>query len=92
MSVTVLVGRWVYWSDWGTAAHIGRAGMDGSGRRVLVSAGLGWPNALTLSPVSNELYFADAREDFIAVTDLDGNNMRVLFSRGQWPVRTLSTL
>ncbi|XP_041974246.1 low-density lipoprotein receptor-related protein 1 [Aricia agestis] len=76
---------WIYWSDWGSAAHIGRAGMDGSGRRVLLGSGLGWPNALTLAPASNELYFADAREDFIAVADLDGNNMRVLFSRDKMP-------
>lgn len=74
----------MYWSDWGAAPHIGRAGMDGSQRRVLIQAGLGWPNALTVSHATNELYFADAREDFIAVADLDGNNVRVLFSRGEF--------
>lgn len=72
----------LYWSDWGAAPHIGRAGMDGSAREVLIGAGLYWPNALTVSPASNELYFADAREDYIAVADLDGKNVRVLFSRG----------
>ncbi|PZC77591.1 hypothetical protein B5X24_HaOG203214 [Helicoverpa armigera] len=75
----------LYWSDWGAAPHIGRAGMDGSARTVLIGAGLYWPNALTLSPASNELYFADAREDYIAVADLDGNNVRVLFSRESMP-------
>ncbi|XP_068625234.1 prolow-density lipoprotein receptor-related protein 1 [Battus philenor] len=75
----------LYWSDWGARAHIGRCGMDGSERRVLLEAGLGWPNALTLLPAANELYFADAREDFIAVADLDGNHMRILFSREQMP-------
>lgn len=77
---------WLYWSDWGAAPHIGRAGMDGSRRRVLLSAGLYWPNALTLSPASQELYFADARQDYIAVADLDGRNVRVLFSRGTRPL------
>lgn len=76
------VGSTLYWSDWGARAHIGRCGMDGSARRVLLAAGLGWPNALTLLPANNELYFADARDDFIAVADLDGNHMRILFSRG----------
>ena len=57
--------------------------MDGSARRVLVSAGLYWPNALTVLPASNELYWADAREDYVAVADLDGRNVRVLFSRGE---------
>ncbi|CAK1590809.1 unnamed protein product [Parnassius mnemosyne] len=75
----------LYWSDWGARPHIGRCGMDGSARRVLLAAGLGWPNALTLLPAANELYFADAREDFVAVADLDGNRMRILFSREQMP-------
>lgn len=73
---------WLYWSDWGSAAHIGRAGMDGSGRRVLLSEGLSWPNALAVLLPERELYFADAREDYIAVTDLDGRHLRILFSRG----------
>ncbi|KAI8432505.1 hypothetical protein MSG28_013506 [Choristoneura fumiferana] len=68
----------IYWSDWGMSPHIGRAGMDGSARTILISAGLGWPNALVL-------YFADAREDYIAVADLDGKRVRVLFSRDRMP-------
>ncbi|CAH0717533.1 unnamed protein product, partial [Brenthis ino] len=75
----------LYWSDWGTAPHIGRAGMDGAAPRVLLAHGLGWPNALTLSPASNELFFADAREDYIAVADLDGQHVRILFSRDRMP-------
>ncbi|XP_047540379.1 prolow-density lipoprotein receptor-related protein 1-like [Vanessa atalanta] len=75
---------WLYWSDWGAQAHIGRAGMDGSRRSVLV-AGLGWPNALTLSLATDELFFADARDDYIAVADLDGSHVRILFSRDRMP-------
>ncbi|KAI5636203.1 low-density lipoprotein receptor repeat class B domain-containing protein [Phthorimaea operculella] len=85
--LTLTCSRTIYWSDWGQHAHIGRAGMDGSQRTVIISAGLGWPNALTVVPASNELYFADAREDYIAVSDLDGKHVRVLFSRVglDWP-------
>lgn len=72
----------LYWSDWGSEPHIGRAGMDGSKRTIIISANLGWPNALTVSYASRELYFADAREDYIAVSDLDGNHIKILFSRG----------
>ncbi|KAI8432506.1 hypothetical protein MSG28_013507 [Choristoneura fumiferana] len=75
----------IYWSDWGMSPHIGRAGMDGSARTILISAGLGWPNALVVSHASQELYFADAREDYIAVADLDGKRVRVLFSRDRMP-------
>lgn len=73
---------WLYWSDWGAQAHIGRAGLDGSRRAVLVP-GLGWPNALTLSLATDELFFADARDDYIAVANLDGSDVRILFSRGE---------
>ncbi|OWR53521.1 putative very low-density lipoprotein receptor [Danaus plexippus plexippus] len=73
---------YMYWSDWGSSAHIGRAGMDGSGPSIIIR-GLGWPNALSLAPASGELFFADAREDYIAVADLDGSHVRVLFSRGK---------
>ncbi|XP_063629182.1 LOW QUALITY PROTEIN: prolow-density lipoprotein receptor-related protein 1-like [Cydia splendana] len=75
----------IYWSDWGTNAHIGRAGMDGSTPSIIISAGLGWPNALVIAHASNELYFADAREDYIAVADLDGKHVKVLFSRDRMP-------
>ncbi|XP_045762403.1 prolow-density lipoprotein receptor-related protein 1-like [Maniola jurtina] len=75
----------LFWSDWGARPHIGRAGMDGAGARAIITAGLGWPNALTLSLASRELYFADAREDYIAVAALDGSDVRVLLSRDRMP-------
>ncbi|XP_059055812.1 prolow-density lipoprotein receptor-related protein 1-like, partial [Achroia grisella] len=75
----------LYWSDWGAEPHIGRAGMDGSARRVVVRRGLRWPNALTVCHASQELYFGDAHEDYVAVADLDGGNVRILFSRDRMP-------
>ena len=75
------VHGWLFWSDWGDKPHIGRAGMDGSEVRILVSDNLGWPNALTISYETQELFYGDAREDYIAVTDLDGGNRRIIFSR-----------
>lgn len=74
--------RYLYWTDWGDRPHIGKAGMDGSVARVIISKGLGWPNALTIAYETNELIWADAREDYIAVSDLDGNSIRKLMSRG----------
>ncbi|XP_068084350.1 prolow-density lipoprotein receptor-related protein 1 [Anabrus simplex] len=71
----------IFWTDWGDHPHIGKAGMDGSNQRVIVNESLGWPNAITISFETNELFWADAREDFIAVSDLDGNNIKVVLSR-----------
>ncbi|XP_046809386.1 low-density lipoprotein receptor-related protein 1 [Lucilia cuprina] len=73
--------RNLYWSDWGDNPHIGKAGMDGSNPRVIIRENMGWPNALTLSFESNQLFWGDAREDTISVSDLDGNNIRVIMSR-----------
>jgi integrin beta 2 len=43
---------------------------------------LGWPNALAISYETNEVFWADAREDYIAVADLEGRNPRIVLSRG----------
>ena len=56
--------------------------MNGSDPHVIVNKSLGWPNALTLSYETDEIIWADAREDYIAVADMEGNNMRILMSRG----------
>lgn len=78
---------WLYWSDWGARAHIGRAGMDGSGPHVRLAARLGWPNALTVA--GGRLYFADARDDYIAEADLELRSARVLLARADLPALRL---
>lgn len=57
--------RYLFWSDWGFTASIGRAGMDGSTRTVIVSARLAWPNALTVDYDTNKLWWGDAHLDYI---------------------------
>ncbi|XP_052130857.1 prolow-density lipoprotein receptor-related protein 1 isoform X2 [Frankliniella occidentalis] len=76
---------YMYWTDWGDRPYIGKAGMDGSSQTILVNDSLGWPNALTLSYETNELFWGDAREDYIAVSDLEGKNRRVVMSRAKNP-------
>ena len=74
-------GSYMYWTDWGSSPHIGRAGMDGSRPGPLIADRLGWPNALTIDHEAGRLFWADAREDYIGVADLDGGHMHVLLSR-----------
>lgn len=71
----------MYWTDWGDKPYIGKANMDGTNFRYLVNDSLGWPNALTISYETNELFYADAREDYIAMCDLEGQNRRIILSR-----------
>lgn len=79
------INRHMYWTDWGTRVHIGKSGMDGSNPRVIVNKNLGWPNALTISYETGEIFWSDAREDYIATADFDGNNVRLVTSRDKNP-------
>lgn len=76
---------YLYWSDWGDKPHIGRSYLDGSNPTILISENLGWPNAITIAFDTKELFFGDAREDYIAYSNLDGTNIRRVLSRGQNP-------
>ena len=75
----------LYWSDWGNTPHIGKAGMDGSNPRTIISEHLGWPNAIAIDYATKQLFFGDARQDYIAVCDLEGQNIRTVISRGLNP-------
>lgn len=48
--------------------------MDGSNRSVIVEDKITWPNGLTLDFVNDRIYWADAREDYIAFASLDGTS------------------
>jgi hypothetical protein len=52
--------------------------MDGSNlfRLVLDKTELGWPNALTIDYVTNAIFWADARYDYIAMADLNLQHRR----------------
>lgn len=69
--------RYLYWTDWGDHSLIGRIGMDGSGRSVIVDTKITWPNGLTLDYVTERIYWADAREDYIEFASLDGSNRHI---------------
>ena len=88
LAVNPLEGR-IYWTDWGDRPHIGRSAMDGSNPEVIIEKDLGWPNALAIAYDTEELFFGDARKDFIAVANLDGSNIRTIVSRGASPTARL---
>ena len=48
---------------------------------VLVSKGVGWPNALAVDYATGEVFFGDAREDYIAAMNQDGSALRKILSR-----------
>ncbi|EDO39881.1 predicted protein, partial [Nematostella vectensis] len=69
----------LYWTEWGQDARITRARLsDGSGKEVLVSTGLVWPNGLAMDYVDKKIYWADASTDMVEKCDLDGENRLTL--------------
>lgn len=75
----------MYWTDWGEHPYIGKAEMDGTGVRILINesvASLGWPNALALDIVTQQLFWADAKYDYVATSDTEGGHIRVLARDG----------
>ena len=68
--------RYIFISDWGANAHIERAWMDGSNRETIVNDQLGWPNGLTIDYVMREVFWADARLDYIGAVNYDGSGRR----------------
>uniref|UniRef100_A0AAQ5Z5D7 Low-density lipoprotein receptor-related protein 2 n=1 Tax=Amphiprion ocellaris TaxID=80972 RepID=A0AAQ5Z5D7_AMPOC len=65
---------WLYWTDWGDTAYIGRAGMDGKNVTAIITTKLEWPNALTIDYTTNKIFFADAHLNFLDFADMDGQN------------------
>lgn len=70
----------MYWTDWGANPKIEKAGMDGSGRRSIVTGNLFWPNGLTVDQATNRLFWADAKLDTIEMSDLDGGSRQIILS------------
>uniref|UniRef100_A0A3Q3MKS2 Low-density lipoprotein receptor-related protein 2 n=1 Tax=Mastacembelus armatus TaxID=205130 RepID=A0A3Q3MKS2_9TELE len=65
---------WLYWTDWGDSAYIGRAGMDGSNVSAIITTKLVWPSALTIDYTTNKIFFADSHLNFLDFADMDGQN------------------
>ncbi|CAL8335883.1 unnamed protein product [Lota lota] len=80
LAVDVRYG-YLYWSDWGENPHIGRVGMDGTNRSVIVEDKITWPNGLTLDFINDRIYWADAREDYIQFASLDGTNRHTVLTQ-----------
>ncbi|NXK69843.1 LRP1 protein, partial [Sylvietta virens] len=73
---------YLYWTDWGDHSLIGKIGMDGTNRSVIVDTKITWPNGLTLDYINSRIYWADAREDYIEFASLDGSNRHTGESSG----------
>uniref|UniRef100_A0A8C4T9C2 Low-density lipoprotein receptor-related protein 2 n=1 Tax=Erpetoichthys calabaricus TaxID=27687 RepID=A0A8C4T9C2_ERPCA len=69
----------VFWTDWGYKAFIGRVGMDGTNKTVIISTKIEWPNGVTIDYTNDKLYWADAHLNYIEYSDLDGNHRHAVY-------------
>ena len=70
--------RKLFFTNMVTSPKIERAQLDGTDRMVLVSSGLGHPQALVLDKQEQKLYWADSHLSCIEMVDLDGANRQIL--------------
>lgn len=69
----------LYWTDWGLAPYIGRIGLDGSRRSIIINTRLGWPSALTIDHETHKIWWADDHLHYIEYSDADGQNRHTVF-------------
>ncbi|XP_032148954.1 low-density lipoprotein receptor-related protein 2 isoform X4 [Sapajus apella] len=70
---------YIYWADWGHRAYIGRVGMDGTNKSVIISTKLEWPNGITIDYTNDLLYWADAHLGYIEYSDLEGRHRHTVY-------------
>ena len=67
----------MYWSEIGGEPQIAQAGMDGSGRKILISQSLGQPTSVTLDQLSQRIFWSDYKFHCIGSANLDGTGVHV---------------
>uniref|UniRef100_A0A3B5RFE5 EGF-like domain-containing protein n=1 Tax=Xiphophorus maculatus TaxID=8083 RepID=A0A3B5RFE5_XIPMA len=71
--------RYVYWTDWGNKAFIGRVGMDGTNKAAIITTKIEWPNGITIDYTNDKLYWSDAHLNYIEYSDLDGQHRHTVY-------------
>ncbi|XP_026686698.1 sortilin-related receptor [Diaphorina citri] len=72
----------MFWTDWATEdASISRANLDGSEvRKLFDSTIVTWPNGITIDFFADRIYWVDAKEDYIASSNVDGSHFKKIIS------------
>nr|XP_010969732.1 low-density lipoprotein receptor-related protein 2 isoform X1 [Camelus bactrianus] len=76
---------YVYWADWADRAYIGRVGMDGTSKSVIISNKIKWPNGITIDYTNDLLYWTDAHLGYIEYSDLEGRHRHTVYDTRTLP-------
>lgn len=74
---------YLFWTDWSREKPlVGRANLDGSEVKQLFTAPqVFWPNGITVDHIAEQIYWVDAKLDYIAAADLHGRNFRKIVAK-----------
>uniref|UniRef100_A0A8C5FAY8 Nidogen 2 n=1 Tax=Gadus morhua TaxID=8049 RepID=A0A8C5FAY8_GADMO len=76
----------LYWTDWNREApKIECSTVDGDNRKVVVSEGIGLPNALTYDTEARQICWADAGTKKLECVSPDGSGRRVIHPNLNYP-------
>nr|CAI5865438.1 unnamed protein product [Callosobruchus analis] len=76
---------YLFWTDWSSEnPSVNRANLDGSSAITLFGRDtVEWPNGITVDYIANRIYWVDARQDYIASSDLHGDSfVKVIANNG----------
>lgn len=77
---------YLFWTDWDLQApSVNRANLDGSNYTILFTKPqVAWPNGITVDYIAQRIYWVDAREDYIASSDLEGARLTFVLRDSQF--------
>uniref|UniRef100_A0A1Y1LMI9 Sortilin-related receptor n=1 Tax=Photinus pyralis TaxID=7054 RepID=A0A1Y1LMI9_PHOPY len=69
---------YLFWTDWASeTSSVSRSNLDGTKVRTLFDKKVvEWPNGITIDYIAERIYWVDAREDYIASSDLNGERFK----------------
>lgn len=71
---------YLFWTDWDkNTPSISRSNLDGTNvKRLFEKPKVQWPNGITIDQMTDRIYWCDASEDYIGISDLNGQYFRRL--------------
>lgn len=81
----ILFKYYLFFADWGHSPRIERSLLDGSERKSIINSELGFPTGLAIDFQTKKLFWADALQDKIETSDLDGKNRKVVIPHAEHP-------
>jgi hypothetical protein len=68
----------MFYTDWSVSSVIGRADLDGSNIKKLVTLKIVHPHGITLDFTRQHVYWGDSYLDFVERVDYEGNGRKTI--------------